>query len=77
MAHVLTTKIHTVVHVFQDILEQIVNTLIVTIMDVKMALRVLMENLAIRVTVLMVSKEIVVKHEIIVLLICVTNMEFV
>lgn len=77
MAHVLTTKIHTVVHVFQDILEQIVNTLIVTIMDVKMALRVLMETLAIRVTVLMVSKEIVVKHEIIVLLICVTDMEFV
>lgn len=40
MAHVFTAKIHTVVHVFQDILEQIVNKRIVSIMGVRMVQRV-------------------------------------
>lgn len=77
MVHVIPKTIHTDVSVIQDTLGQIVKTLIVTIMDVRMVQRVLMETLAIHVNVLMVSTEITVKHEIIVLLICVPVMEFV
>lgn len=77
MVHVITTTIHTNVSVIQDTLGQIVKTRIVTIMVVRMAQHVLMETLAIHVNVLMVSTEITVKHEIIVLLICVADMEFV
>lgn len=77
MVHVITTTIHTNVHVIKDTLGQIVNTLIVTIMDVRMAQLVSMETLATHVNVLMVSTEIIVKHKMIVLLICVTDMELV
>lgn len=77
MANVITASIHTIVHVIQDLLGQIVNTLFVPIMGVSMVQRVSMETLAIHVNVLMVFMEIIVKHEIIVLLICVTDMEFV
>lgn len=77
MVHVIPKTIHTDVSVIQDTQGQIVKTLIVTIMDVRMVQRVLMETLAIHVNVLKVSTEITVKHEIIVLLICVPVMEFV
>lgn len=77
MVHVITTIIHTNVPVIQDTLGQIVNTLIVTIMGVRMVQHVSMETLATHVNVLMVSTEIIVKHELIVLLICVTDMEIV
>lgn len=77
MVHVITTTIHTNVHVIKDTLGQIVNTLIVSIMDVRMAQLVSMETLATHVNVLMVSTEIIVKHKMIVLLICVMDMEIV
>lgn len=54
MEHVTTTTIHSVVHVIQDILGQIVNTLTVLIICVRMVQPVLMETLTIRVNVLMV-----------------------
>lgn len=54
MEHVKTTIIHTAVPVIRDTLGQIVNTLIVTIMGVRMALLVSVETLTIHVNVLMV-----------------------
>lgn len=53
--HVTTTTIHSVVHVIRDILGQIVNTLIVQIMGVRMVQPVSMAILNIRVNVLAVS----------------------
>lgn len=62
--HVITTTIHIVVHVIQDILGQIVNKLIVIIMGVRMVRPVSMAILTIRVNVLAVSLGVIVNHTI-------------
>lgn len=67
MARVITTTIHTNVRVIRDTLGQIVNTLIVTAMVVRMAQRVSTETLAIHVNVLMVFWVIIAKHGIFVI----------
>lgn len=54
MEHVTKTIIHTAVPVIRDTLGKIVNTIIVTIMDVRMAQLVSMETLTIHANVLMV-----------------------